>query len=224
MSDQPDFWTFSIQVVLPRIGAGFWLTVQLTLLGGLLGLTIGMVLALARLSRWAPLRHLARAYIALFRGTPLLLQISFTYFALPPLLGITLDAFPAGVLALGLNAGAYFAEILRAAIESIDRGQMEAARALGMSHGLAMRRIIVPQTYRRLIPPIVNELAALSKDTSLVSVIALSEALYATQRIAAAYLRPWEVYGWAALGYLTIVLVLGGIAAHVEARLGARDA
>ncbi|MFN7951493.1 MAG: amino acid ABC transporter permease [bacterium] len=223
MTDSPDFWTFSTQVVLPRIGAGFWLTAELTVLAGVMGLVLGLALALARLSRLAPVRNLARAYIALFRGTPLLLQISFTYFALPPLVGVTLDSFPAGVLALGLNAGAYFAEILRAAIESIDRGQMEAARALGMSRALAMRRIILPQTYRRLIPPIVNELAALSKDTSLVSVISLSEALYATQRLAAAYLRPWEVYGWAALGYLTIVLVLGGVAARLEARLGARE-
>lgn len=224
MPDQPDFWTFSTQVVWPRIAAGFVLTAELTVLSGLAGLLVGLVIALGRMSRFAVLRHAARVYIAIFRGTPLLLQVLFVYFALPPLLDVRLDAFPAGVLALGLNAGAYFAEILRAAIESIDRGQMEAARALGMSHRLAMRRIILPQTYRRLIPPIVNELAALSKDTSLVSVIALSEALYVTQRIAATYLRPWEVYGWAALGYLAIVLILSGVAAQLEARLGARDA
>jgi len=220
MPDQPSFWTFSAQV-LPRILVGFRLTIELTLLAGVGGLTIGLLLAAGRVSPWAAARNAARVYIAIFRGTPLLLQILFTYFALPSL-GVRLDAFPAGVLALSANSGAYFAEILRAAIESIDRGQTEAARALGMSRDQTMWRIILPQTYRRLIPPVVNELAALSKDTSLVSVITLGEAMYVTQRLGATYLRPWEVYAWAALGYLTIVLVLSSVASRLEARLAAQ--
>src|SRR5262249_52898016 len=107
----------------------------------------------------------------------------------------------------------------RAAIESIDRGQTEAARSLGMSHHQTLWWIVLPQSFRRMIPPLVNELAALSKDTSLVSVLALHEMLYETNRLAAAYLRPWEVYLWAGLGYLLIVLSLTAVAGRLEKRL-----
>ncbi|MFY0574579.1 amino acid ABC transporter permease [Cystobacter fuscus] len=161
--------------------------------------------------------------MSLFRGTPLLLQILFIFFALPLMIDVRLGAMTAGIVALSLNAAAYLAEIFRAGIESIDKGQMEAARALGMSYELAMRRIILPQTFRRLLPPVVNELAALSKDTSLVMVIALPELLYETKQIAGTYLRP-EVYAWAALGYLLIVLTLSVLARRLERRLEARGA
>lgn len=200
------------------------LTVELTLWAGFFGILLGLFISLARISRGYFLRPLAAAYVALFRGTPLLLQILFVYFALPQLLDIRLDAMPAGILALSLNAAAYLAEIFRAAIQSIDKGQMEAARALGMGYPLAMRRIVLPQTFRRLIPPVVNELAALAKDTSLVSAIALSEMLYVTQRLGATYLRPWEVYFWAAVGYLSIVLALTAVASYLEKRLARREA
>jgi len=212
------FWQFSLQII-PRLWQGMIITLELTFLGGFFGLVLGMVGALMRLSPFAPVRALAVTYITFFRGTPLLLQILFIYFALPALIEVRLDSFPSGVLALSLNSAAYFAEIFRAGIESIPKGQMEAARALGMNYGLAMRRIIIPQTYKRLIPPIVNELAALSKDTSLVSVVALSELLYVTQRIGATYLRPWEVYFWAASGYLAVVLVLTLVASRIETSL-----
>lgn len=217
------FWAFSVQAVLPRLLEGMSLTVQLTLLSGLFGILLGLVIALCRISRSPFLALPAAAYVTIFRGTPLLLQILFIYFALPPLLDVTLDAMPAGVIALSMNAAAYLTEIFRAAIQSIDRGQMEAARALGMSYALAMRRVILPQTFRRLIPPVVNELAALAKDTSLVSVIALSEMLYVTQRLGAKYLRPWEVYVWAAAGYLVIVVTLSSVAAVLERRLARRE-
>ena len=217
------FWGFSTGVVLPGLLDGLALTLELTFAAGFFGILLGMLLSLARLSTIRPLRWFAAVYVTVFRGTPLLLQILFIYFALPPLLDIRLDAIPAGVLALSLNAAAYLTEIFRAAIQSIDKGQMEAARALGLSYGLAMRLVILPQTFRRLLPPVVNELAALAKDTSLVSVIALSEMLYVTQRLGAKYLRPWEVYIWAALGYLSIVLVLSLVAAVLERRLAARE-
>jgi len=223
VAQHPGFWDFSWRVVLPRLWLGMLLTLQLTVLSGLCGVTLGLVLSLMRVSRhWLPSR-LALAYVTLFRGTPLLLQIFFVYYALPPLLGIRLDSMTSGVLALSLNAAAYITEIFRAAIQSIDKGQMEAARALGMSYAQAMRRIILPQTFRRLIPPLVNELAALSKDTSLASVLTIHEILYETNRLAAAYLRPWEVYAWAALGYLLIVMTLTGLAGYLEKHLEARE-
>ena len=224
MGEADTFWQFSLHEVLPRLGEGMLLTVELTLASGVIGLVLGLLLALARLSKLPCLRWPVMVYVALFRGTPLLLQILFIYFALPPLVDIRLDAMPAGILALSLNAGAYLAEIFRAGIQSIDRGQMEAARALGMSHTSAMARVILPQAGRRMIPPVVNELASLAKDTSLVSVVALSEMLYVTQRLGAKYLRPWEVYGWAAMGYLLIVLSLSTLASRLERRLAARGA
>lgn len=219
-----EFWRFSTEIVLPRLLEGMLVTLQLTALAGALGIGLGLFLSLARVSRNPWLSGAAAWYVTVVRGTPLLLQILFVYFALPPLLDIRLDAFPAGVLALSFNAAAYLTEIFRAAILSIDKGQMEAARALGMSYGLAMRLVILPQTMRRLIPPIVNELAALSKDSSLVSVISLSELLYVTQRLGAKYLRPWEVYVWAGLGYLLIVVALSSVAAQLERRLARREA
>lgn len=215
------FWVFSRETVLPRVFQGLGVTLQLTLGSGALGIALGLVLSLARISRRRPIRGVALAYITLFRGTPLLLQLLFIFFALPLMLGVRLGPMAAGLTALSLNAAAYIAEIFRAAIESIDKGQMEAARALGMSHELAMRRVILPQTFRRLIPPLVNELAALSKDTSLVMVIALPEMLYETKQLASTYLRP-EVYAWAAIGYLIIVVALSALAQRLERRLEER--
>jgi His/Glu/Gln/Arg/opine family amino acid ABC transporter permease subunit len=219
----PGFWAFSGSVVLPRVLQGLGVTLQLTLGSGGLGIALGLVVALARISRRGVLRGVARTYITLFRGTPLLLQLLFIFFALPLVAGIRMGPMAAGLTALSLNAAAYIAEIFRAAIESIDKGQMEAARALGMSYEQAMRRVILPQTFRRLIPPLVNELAALSKDTSLVMVIALPELLYETKQMAGTYLRP-EVYAWAAVGYLLIVMALSTLARRLERRLEARGA
>lgn len=217
------FWQFSSEIVLPRLLEGMGLTLELTLWSGVCGMTLGLGLSLLRLSQNRWLRALAGLYVTVMRGTPLLLQILFIYFALPPLLDIRLDAKPAGIVALSLNCAAYLTEIFRAAIQSIDKGQMEAARALGMGYGLAMRRVILPQTFRRLLPPVVNEMSALAKDTSLVSVISLSELLYVTQRLGAKYLRPWEVYFWAACGYLLIVIALSTLAGFLERRLAQRE-
>lgn len=222
MTEHLSFWQFSVEIVLPRILQGSMLTLQLTVVSGLIGVALGLISSLARISRSKVLSSFSLGYVTLFRGTPLLLQIMFFYYALPDLMGVRLEAMTSGILALSLNAGAYITEIFRAAIQSIDPGQMEAARSLGMSYGMAMRRVILPQTFRRLIPPLVNELAALSKDTSLVSVIALNEILYAAGRISAKYFRPWETYAWAAVGYLIIVVTLMALAGRLERRLEGR--
>ena len=224
MEAELSFWAFSQTVILPRLAGGMLITLKLTLISGVLGLMLGMILALLRLSSFKILSWFSLFYITLFRGTPLLLQILFIYFALPTIfeayqINMFLDSFSAGVLALTLNCAAYLAEIFRAGILSIPKGQTEAARALGLSRHQTMYKIIIPQTYRRIIPPVVNELSALTKETSLVSVISLSELLYVTQRIGSKYLRVWEVYIWAALGYLIIVMILSLIASKVEKRL-----
>ena len=181
---------------------GFWQTVQLSLIAGALSLMWGLVLALLRQlpgKRFAPVRGLAIAYIDAFRGIPLLLVIliisgSAPFVAdglgLPRSVGIPQwfgksDPFWYGTLALTLTYGAYMAEVYRAGIEGVPRGQMEAARALGMSHGRAMRHVIVPQAVRRVIPPLLNDFIALMKDTSLVGVIALVEVVKAGREIQA---------------------------------------
>lgn len=224
MEAELSFWAFSKIIVLPRLMEGMGVTLKLTFISGALGLVLGMFLALMRISQFRILKWLSVLYITLFRGTPLLLQILFIYFALPTILeayqiDMVLDSFSAGVLALSLNSAAYLAEIYRAGILSIPKGQTEAARALGLSRHQTMYKIIIPQTYRRIIPPVVNELSALTKETSLVSVISLSELLYMTQRLGSKYLRVWEVYIWAALGYLIIVMILSFVASRIERRL-----
>jgi His/Glu/Gln/Arg/opine family amino acid ABC transporter permease subunit len=224
MEAELGFWAFSKMIVLPRLMEGMGVTLKLTFISGALGLIIGMFLALMRISQFKILNWLSILYITLFRGTPLLLQILFIYFALPTIMeayqiNMVLDSFSAGILALSLNSAAYLAEIFRAGILSIHKGQTEAARALGLSRHQTMYKIIIPQTYRRIIPPVVNELSALTKETSLVSVISLGELLYMTQRLGSKYLRVWEVYIWAALGYLIIVMVLSLIASRIEKRL-----
>lgn len=152
------------------------ITLELTVIAILIGVVLGLMLALGRLSKNVVINKVCSVYIWFFRGTPLMLQIMFTYFGLPMIIkGLNTSMFFSGFIALGLNSAAYLAEIIRAAIQSIDKGQMEAARALGMGYGQAMRRIIIPQSYRRLIPPVGNEFISLLKDTSLVSSIGLTE-------------------------------------------------
>ena len=173
-----------IIVAMPSLLQGAGLTILLTLVSIFFGLILGLLLALGRLSKNAFFDRLSQFYIWLFRGTPLLLQIFFIYYALPTFTPITIDALPAAFIALSLNSGAYLAEIIRAAIQSIDKGQMEASKALGMSFTQAMRRIIIPQSYRRLIPPTGNEFIALLKDSSLVSIIAMTELMRTTSLLA----------------------------------------
>jgi His/Glu/Gln/Arg/opine family amino acid ABC transporter permease subunit len=219
MQDTLGFWAFSQTIIIPRLLEGMAITLKLTFISGFFGLLLGIFIALMRISKFKVLNALAVCYITLFRGTPLLLQILFIYFAVPTLININLDSMPAGILALSLNCAAYLAEIFRAGIFSIPKGQTEAAKALGLSHYQTLFKIIIPQTYRRIIPPVVNEFSSLTKETSLVSVISLGELLYVTQRIGAKYLRPWEVYFWAGLGYLSIVLVLSAFASKLEKSL-----
>lgn len=158
------------------LAEGAFKTIQLTVLAILIGMVLGLILALGRISRNKVVNGFAWVYIWIFRGTPLLLQILAIYYALP-MVGVRWSPFVSGIVALSLNSGAYLAEIIRAAILSIDKGQMEACKALGMSYYQAMFKVIIPQSYRRLIPPLGNEAIMLLKDSSLVSAMALAELL-----------------------------------------------
>lgn len=170
---------------LPRLLSGTVITIEITLVGIIAGIFLGLFLALGRLSRNRIINRLAWIYIWVFRGTPLLMQLFFIYYAVPLMVSGIKDvpAIYFAFVAFSLNSAAYLAEIIRAAIQSIDKGQMEAAKALGLSYGQAMRRIIVPQSYRRLIPPVGNEFIMLLKDTSLVASIALPDLMRETYQV-----------------------------------------
>lgn len=205
-------------LILRGLGLGLLMTLQLTLISVCLGLPLGLATALLRQVRFAPVRWLFTAYVELLRGTPLLVQIIFVYYALPQLIGVNLPNYLAAVLALTLNSGAYTAEIFRAGIQSIDPGQMEAARSLGMPYGMAMRTVILPQAFRRVLPPLTNETIAMLKDSSLVSVISLVELTRSGQQLASSLALPLAVWPMVALFYLAVTLPLTRLAAGLEAR------
>jgi His/Glu/Gln/Arg/opine family amino acid ABC transporter permease subunit len=201
----------------------FLVTIVLALLAELLGIVLGLVLALMKIGRSRLLSAPAQVYIDVFRGTPLLVQIIFIYFATPNI-GIRIESlFFAGLVALTLNSAAYVAEIFRSGIQSIDKGQMEAGRASGLTYAQTMRHIIVPQAFRRVIPPLTNEFVMLIKDTSIVSVIGLEELLRSARVIQSATANATPLVA-AALFYLAICLPLIYLANGLERRLNRRTA
>ncbi len=195
--------------LLGPLAQGALVTLKLFVITLVLSVPLGLVLALARISHFAPLSAAVNGYIWLMRGTPLMLQMLFIYFALPfvPVIGIRLPDFPAAVAAFALNYAAYFAEIFRAGIQSVDRGQYEAAKVLGMNYGQSMRRIVLPQMVRSILPPMSNETITLVKDTSLIYVLALNDLLRAARGIVQRDFTttPFIV---AAVFYLLMTLVL----------------
>src|SRR5690625_2686828 len=198
---------------------GLWVTIGLTFVGYTIGVILGLVFGLGRMSPRKWLHYPAKYYIDFFRGTPLLVQILLIHLAvIPTMFGKSLGFFVSGALALSLNCGAYTAEIIRAGIQSLDKGQMEAARSLGMPHKMAMRHIILPQALRRMVPPLGNELIALLKDSSLVTVIAATDILYAAKVTTGAHLRFWEPYIFAAILYLLLTWVFTKVIAYIERR------
>jgi arginine/lysine/histidine/glutamine transport system substrate-binding/permease protein len=197
---------------LPILLNGALVTLQLALISGLLGLISGSLMGIIRLSTIKPLRFLARAYIDFFRGTPLLVQIFMIYFGLPAIFqeigfNLTLNRFIAGVVALSLNSAAYIAEVVRGGIESIENGQTEAAKSLGLNPLQTMIYVIFPQAFRRMIPPLGNEFISLLKDTSLVAVIGFEELFRKGQLIVSENYRAFEIYAAVAVIYLCLTLI-----------------
>ena len=171
--------------ILPPLLQGSGVTLQVFLMTFVLAVPLGLALALIRISRFALLSALVNGYIWLMRGTPLMLQMLFIYFALPfiPVIGVRLPDFPSAIVAFVLNYSAYFAEIFRAGIQSIDRGQYEGAKVLGLTYPQTMRRIVLPQVLKRILPPMSNETITLVKDTSLIYVLAMNDLLRAARGI-----------------------------------------
>ncbi|GAW93151.1 amino acid ABC transporter permease [Calderihabitans maritimus] len=215
-------WGFMIEI-LPILFEGAKMTVGLTVISITIGSIIGLFVSLARLSKFKLLSKLAGAYVDFFRGTPLLVQIMLIHYGLPQLLGYTPVKLVSGIVALSINSGAYVAEIFRAGIQSIDRGQMEAARSLGMTYGQAMRYVILPQAFKVCIPPLGNEFIALLKDSSLVMVIGLHELMTKGKLIVGRRPRPFEVYITIAFIYLLMTMSISYLVSWAERRLRTGD-
>lgn len=231
---------------MPLFVSGLWMTLQLTLVAISAGMVLGVFFGLVSSSRDAPqprawvmraglnvLRATTTAYVTFFRGTPLFVQILLVHFALMPALihpdgGLLLSgelarefrqnhgAFFSGALALTLNAGAYISEIFRAGIQSIHNGQSQAAYSVGLTHPQAMRYVVLPQAFRRMVPALVNEGVTLIKDSSLVSAIGLAELALAARTVAGAYSRYWEPYLAISAVYLVLTLTLSLLARRLE--------
>ncbi len=212
-----------IQTWAPLISSGVPATLVISALSILFASILALLSALARLSHIAPLYALSTFYISLIRGTPLLVQIFFFFLALPQL-GIVLPGFVAGVMALSLNYGAYMSEIFRAGIESVGKGQREAALALGMTQGQLMRRIVLPQALRVVIPPTGNEFIAMLKDSALVAVTGfVHEILWLAQKSGRREFRNLEALIMAALWYWLMTIVFTAIQSRLEERMARGD-
>ena len=209
---------------LPLLLQGALVTLEITALAVGLGLVFGLVAALAQLSKFAPLRLIAKVYVDFIRGTPLLVQIFIIYFALPDVIGHRIDPFFAAVAACSINSGAYVAEIFRAGIQSIDIGQMRAGLSLGMNWTMTMRYIILPQAFKRIIPPLGNEFIAMLKDSSLVSVIGFEELTRSGQLIIAETYGSLEIWSAVAIIYLVMTLTITRIVSVLEKKFRASHA
>jgi polar amino acid transport system permease protein len=202
---------------------GLGVTIAYTIGTILLGFALGLVVGLLRLSRSRLLTLPLVAYVEIFRCTPLLVQIIWFYYALPVVLGIDIPATAAATLVLSLYTGAFYAEIVRGGVESMERGQWDAARAVGLKQLQALRLVILPQAFRRMIPPFMNQSIIQLKNTSLVSTIAVADLLYQGEMITAATYRPLEVYTMVAALYFAVLFPLTVAAQYVERRLARKD-
>jgi polar amino acid transport system permease protein len=205
----------------PQLVHGAIVTIEITSASLLLGCLLGLLIGIARLDPGKKLIYsLATSYVTFIRGTPLLVQLFLLFFGLPQF-DILLPAFACGVLGLGIYSGAYVSEIVRGAIQSIERGQMEAARSLGMSYRQAMRIIILPQAVVRMIPPLGNEFIALIKNSALVSLLTIADLMHEGQKIISISYRSLEVYLAIAFVYLVLTSLTSLLLRHMETRLRA---
>ncbi len=245
-----DFRWHILQEYAPLFVQGIKMTLLVTVIGVVIGTVLGLLTGMARLGQvkhgpWKyvvkfAIRLPATAYVTFFRGTPLFVQILLIHFALMPTLihpvnGLLITgdfareikqdygAFLSGIVALSLNAGAYISEIFRAGIQSLDKGQTEASRSLGMNYWQTMYHVVIPQAFRRMLPPLGNEAIMLLKDSSLVSAIGLAELAYAARTVAGAYSRYWEPYLTISFIYLVMTLGMSAFVSHLEKRYGKGD-
>ena len=204
---------------MPQLTMGLKLTLQMTILSLVLAVIVGMITCLLSSSKVKPLNWISGIDLSLIRGTPLMVQAFFIYFGITGALGIRITSFSAAILVLCLNAGAYLSEIFRSGIAAVNKGQMEAARSLGLPYGVAMRKIILPQAIRIVIPSVLNQFIITLKDTSILSVIGCGELMRQGQLIVARNYESFKTYAIVAVMYYVVVVVLTKIFQLVERRL-----
>ena len=208
---------------MPLLLKGALMTLKIAAMVATMGIILGTLIGLGRTSGMRWLSAILRAFVEVIRGTPLYTQLLLVVFGVPAALDLQFDEFTAAIITMGVNSSAYVSEIIRAGIQSIDKGQMEAARSLGMNHNRAMLYIILPQAFKRVIPPLLNEVVTLIKDSSLIGAIALVELTRTAALIASRTYQPFPVYVGAALLYLVMTLTLSQFTVWLERRLGVSD-
>ncbi|EFV01348.1 ABC transporter, permease protein [Pseudoramibacter alactolyticus ATCC 23263] len=203
----------------PRLLQGLAVTLESTLLSLVLAAVVGLLFGLLSVSRNKVSRAIARVYVDIIRGTPIIVQAFFIYFGVTSALNMRMEPMTAGVITLTLNAGAYLAEIFRGGIQSVDKGQMEAARSLGLPHGMAMRKVILPQAIRTMIPAIVNQCIITLKDSSILSVIGMAELTQVGKLIIANNLESFRMWLIVGIMYFIIIMILSWVSKRIEKRL-----
>ena len=216
-----DFVGSTLRWRLGPLTTGLWVTIWLSFASGIIGMVLGLVVGLCRVAKNPTLRGLSTAYVELIRGTPLLVQIFIFYFFIGTVLN--LDRIVAGIGALSIFAGAYVAEIIRAGIQSIPKGQMEAARSLGMSVPQAMIQVILPQAFKRTLPPLAGQFISLIKDSSLVSVISITDLTKSGREVITSTFATFEIWFTVAAMYLVVTSVLSQVIQWMERRLSVSD-
>lgn len=215
-------YTFRWNVLLPYFPAfarGLLVTFEVSLVAEILGIVLGLMTALARLSRWSALRLIAIGYTDFFRGVPLLATLVWFYYGVSLLFGINFTAFSAGVSGLGITYGAYLAEIFRAGIQAIPRGQTEAAQTLGLSPWHIMQHVVLPQAVRIALPPIGNSFVSMLKDSSLIAVLAVTDLMRQGMIVASDTFRAFEAYTFVAVVYYLLTVLVARVLSGVERRL-----
>ena len=204
---------------IPALLQCLYYTLLVSVVGLVIGFVLGAIFGLGRISRSKIVYGISTAYIELLRGTPVLVQAIWIYFALPLIIGFNIPSLTAGIIVIGLNSGAYIAEIVRGAVQSVEKGQMEAGRSLGLSQHLTMRYVIWPQAFKRMIPPLGNQFIISIKDTSLLSVILVPELIFQGRLVASNHFNAVEIYTTVAIFYLVITLTLSKVLNIMEKRL-----
>lgn len=209
----------SVIEFLPNLGTGLFYTLLISVVGLFIGFILGAIFGLGCLSKNKFFYSIASIYIEVIRGTPVLMQAIWIFFALPLITGYNIPSVAAGIIVISINSGAYIAEVVRGAVQSIDKGQMEAGRSLGLNHNQTMQHIIWPQAFKRMIPPLGNQFIISIKDTSLLSVILVPELMFQGRLIASNHFNAVEIYTTVAVFYLAITLTLSYILRFIERRL-----
>jgi glutamine transport system permease protein len=219
MAGQFEFKYSVIWESVPVLLEGVKLTIWITIFGLIIGFIFGALAGLAKTSRKKLPQKIAGLYIESIRGTPLMVQVLFLYFGLPLALGMRIPPLVAGIIAIGLNSGAYIAEIVRGAIQSIDKGQVEAGRSIGLTRLQSMLYVIWPQAFKRMIPPLGNQFIISLKDTSLLVVIGVGELTRQGQEIIAYNFRAFEVWLTVAIMYLVLTMTIAKLLNYFERRM-----